>query len=112
SGVIDVGYAGVIGADRITSGEALYDNFPADNLRGDTYGLFNYVAYIPFELLLPWSGNWDSLPAAHALSLVSDLLVVLGLFILGRRLAPGPVASLRHWQGWADPRNRLGYILA
>ncbi|HSK49443.1 MAG TPA: hypothetical protein VK889_03000, partial [Solirubrobacterales bacterium] len=47
SGAIDVGYAGVVGADRIAHGEPLYDNFPDDISSGDTYGPVNYVAYVP-----------------------------------------------------------------
>jgi hypothetical protein len=89
SGVIDVGYAGVIGADHLTHGQAIWNNFPDDNSFGDTYGAFNYYAYVPFELVLPWSGNWDNLPAAHAAAIFFDLATVGGLFILGRRLRPG-----------------------
>ena len=89
SGVIDVGYAGVIGADHITHGQAVWSNFPSDNQFGDTYGPFNYYAYVPFELVLPWSGRWDSLPAAHAAAIFFDLAAVAGLFMLGRRLRPG-----------------------
>ncbi len=64
SGVIDVGYAGVIGADHITHGQAVWglNAFPSDNPFGDTYGPFNYYAYIPFELALPWHGAWDEPP--------------------------------------------------
>jgi hypothetical protein len=89
SGVIDVGYAGVIGADHLTHGQAIWGNFPSDNSFGDTYGPFNYYAYLPFELLLPWSGTWDDLPAAHAAAIAFDLLTVAGLVVLGRRLRPG-----------------------
>ena len=89
SGVIDVGYAGVIGADHLTHGEAIWGNFPSDNQFGDTYGPFNYYAYVPFELVLPWSGSWDDLPAAHAAAIFFDLATVAGLFMLGRRLRPG-----------------------
>src|SRR5262245_31812541 len=91
SGVIDVGYAGVIGADRIEHGEAFYgDNaFPSDNSRGDTYGPINYAAYIPFNLVFPWSGHWDDLPGAHAAAIFFDLAAIVGLFVLGRQLAPG-----------------------
>jgi hypothetical protein len=86
SEVIDVGYAGVVGADRISVGEELY----VDNeVHGDAYGPFNYVAYYPFEQLLPWSGAWDDLPAAHGAAIAFDLLTILGLFLLGRRLRPG-----------------------
>ena len=87
SGVIDVGYAGVIGADRVTHGDAVYGTFPSDNSFGDTYGPANYFAYIPFELALPWHGNWDDLPAAHAAAIFFDLATVFGLFVVGRRLA-------------------------
>jgi Glycosyltransferase family 87 len=91
SGVIDVGYAGVIGADRITHGEEIYGEtaFPENNAGGDTYGPFNYLAYVPFELALPWSGDWDELPAAHAAAIFFDLAAIVGLFFLGRRLRPG-----------------------
>jgi hypothetical protein len=91
SSVIDVGYAGVIGADRIEHGDAIYGDhaFPQDNSRGDTYGPVNYAAYVPFELVLPWSGHWDSLPAAHAATIFFDLAAIAGLFVLGGKLRPG-----------------------
>jgi len=91
SGVIDVGYAGVVGADRITHGEPLYgaEAFPEDNRTGDTYGPVNYAAYVPFEQALPWSGGWDDLPAAHAATIFFDLAAIVGLLALGRRLRPG-----------------------
>jgi hypothetical protein len=85
SGVIDVGYAGVIGADKITDAHAIYGDgsFPDDNPTGDTYGPANYFAYVPFEAVLPWSGSWDDLPAAHAASIFFDLAAIAGLFALG-----------------------------
>ena len=91
SGVIDVGYSGVIGADRAVDGAALYGEgaFPDDNQFGDTYGPVNYYAYVPFEQLLPWSGTWDDLPAAHAAAIFFDLSVAALLLVLGRRLRPG-----------------------
>jgi hypothetical protein len=93
SNVIDVGYAGVIGADRIADGTALYGNFPADNQAGDTYGPLAYYAYVPFEQALPWSGRWDDLPAAHAAAVFFDLATLMGLFLLGRRLRPGEAGA-------------------
>ena len=91
SGVIDVGYAGVIGADRIVHGEPLYgeDAFPGDNPFGDTYGPVNYYVYVPFELVFAWDGDWDELPAGHAAAIAFDLACVALLFLLGRRLGPG-----------------------
>jgi hypothetical protein len=91
SSVIDVGYAGVIGADRISHGHGLYaGNFPKDNEHGDTYGPVNYLTYVPFEQLLPFDGTWADLPAAHAAAIAFDLLTILGLLVLGRRLRAGP----------------------
>jgi hypothetical protein len=89
SNVIDVGYSGVIGADRLTHGERLYGDFPRDDRSGDTYGPVTYYAYVPFELALPWSGKWDGLPAAHAASLFFDAATIAGLFLVGRRLRRG-----------------------
>jgi glycosyl transferase family 87 len=90
SGAIDVGYAGVVGADRIAHGEPLYDNFPPDVSQGDTYGPVNYLAYVPFERIWPWSGSWDDLPAAHGAAVAFDLLAFALLLWLGIRIRPGP----------------------
>jgi hypothetical protein len=85
--VIDVGYAGVAGADRIEHKQPLY---VANDAHGDTYGPVNYIAYVPFELVFPNHGDWDSLPAAHAAAIFFDLLVIAVLLMVGRRLRAGP----------------------
>lgn len=90
AGAIDVGYAGVVGADRISHGEPIYANFPSDISQGDTYGPVNYLAYVPFERIWPWSGSWDDLPAAHAASVVFDVATFVLLLLLGIRIRPGP----------------------
>jgi hypothetical protein len=90
SGAIDVGYAGVVGADKITHGEPIYDNFPEDISSGDTYGPVNYLAYVPFELIWPNQGEWDDLPAAHATAILFDLATFTFLILLGLRIRPGP----------------------
>ncbi len=100
SNVIDVGYSGVIGADRLLDGTPLYGRWPADNGSGDTYGPVNYYAYVPFEQLFPWSGRWDDLPAAHAAAVVFDLLAIVGLFLLGRRIR-GPSLGIVLAYAWA-----------
>jgi hypothetical protein len=100
SNVIDVGYSGVIGADRLTHGNQLWGNFPHDNQHGDTYGPVNYYAYVPFEQAWPWSGRWDDLPAAHAAAVVFDLLTMLGLWLLGRRIR-GPTMGVALAYAWA-----------
>jgi hypothetical protein len=104
AGAIDVGYAGVVGADRIAHGEPIYDNFPDDISSGDTYGPVNYLAYLPFERVWPYSGSWDDLPAAHAASVVFDVAAFALLLLLGMRIRPGPegqrLAALLGF-GWA-----------
>jgi hypothetical protein len=103
SNVIDVGYASVIGSDRVADGDNLYGpGFHGDVERGDTYGPLAYLAYVPFEQVLPWSGEWDSLPAAHGAALAFDLLTLGGLVLLGRRLRSGhPGRELGLALGWA-----------
>ena len=113
SNVIDVGFAGVIGAQRIVDqGEAPYGHMPDDegkecgepdsdgyvreriqtngrcesaNGRGDTYGPVSYEAYIPGYLAFGWTGKWDDLPAAHFTSILFDMLALIGLGLVGRR---------------------------
>jgi hypothetical protein len=127
-GVIDVGLAGVVGADRILDGEAPYGNMPqrgdlepcgpedADGQvreriqtngrceaaieRGDTYGPVSYLAYVPAVAAFDWSGKWDSLPAAHATSIAFDLLAVAALVLVGLRFGGRRLAVLLAF-GWA-----------
>ena len=126
--VIDVGYAGVIGADRILDGEVPYGTMPvtddlkpcgransdgeireriqangrceSSNPRGDTYGPVAYLAYVPAVLVFGWSGRWDELPAAHATSIEFDLLALAGLALVGARLGGARLAALLAF-GWA-----------
>jgi hypothetical protein len=100
SNVIDVGYSGVVGADRLSHGKQVWGNFPKDNQHGDTYGPVNYYAYVPFEQAWPWSGRWDDLPAAHGAAVVFDLLTMLGLWLLGRRIR-GPTMGIALAYAWA-----------
>jgi len=99
--VIDVGYAGVIGAQRIADGKQLYGKYPSDNEHGDTYGPVNYEAYVPFEQAFGWSGLWDDLPAAHAASIAFDLLAVGLIFLLGLRIR-GPTLGVALAYAWVS----------
>jgi hypothetical protein len=101
SNVIDVGYAGVVGAQRVSDGGALYGSYPANNEHGDTYGPFNYEAYVPFEQVFGWSGSWDDLPAAHAAAIAFDLLAVALLFLIGRRMR-GPTLGIALAYAWVS----------
>ena len=100
SHVIDIGMAGVVGADRIAGGEPLYEGaFSIGlDLKGDVYGPFNYLSYVPFELALPWDGVWDAgVGAAHAAAIAFDLACVVGLVVLGRRLRAGDEGRALGW---------------
>jgi hypothetical protein len=78
SDVIDVGYSSVVGADNLVHGGEI-----------SGYGPLMFLAYAPFELIFPWHGAWDSVPAAHAAALTFDLLTAIGLVLLGRSLRSG-----------------------
>ena len=99
SRVIDVGYAGVAGADRIISGTLPYGNMPDNVPTGDTYGPLNYLLYVPFVWLFGWSGMWDYLPAAHGLTAFAFVGGAISLFIAGWRYAGarGGAALLFAW---------------
>jgi hypothetical protein len=109
--VMDIGYASVVGADRIAHKQQLY----VDNeTHGDTYGPVNYLAYLPFEAALPWKGQWDALPSAHAATIAFDLLTLLGLVLLGMRFRPGPegrrLGLAMAWAWAACPFTLLGVL--
>jgi hypothetical protein len=109
--VMDIGYSSVVGADRITHKQELYvDN----DTHGDTYGPINYVAYIPFELAFPWTGEGVKVPAAHAAAIAFDLLTLVGLFLLGLRLRAGPegrrLGLALAWAWAAFPFTLLGVM--
>jgi hypothetical protein len=100
SNVIDVGYAGVIGAQKIVAGQPLYGSWPTENPRGDTYGPVSYEAYVPFLEACGFSGRWDELPAAHAASIVFDLWCIALLFLIGRMIR-GPTLGICLAYAWA-----------
>ena len=90
--VIDVGVAGVVGADRLADGDDIYtEDFTSElpesgDVRGDVYGPVNYLAYVPAEQAFGWEDEWDDVPAARYAALAFDLLTALALFFLGGRL--------------------------
>ena len=100
SNVIDVGYANVVGAQKVLDGSAIYGQFPTDITRGDTYGPVAYEAYAPFVALWGFSGRWDDLPAAHAAAIFFDLLTIALLFLLGLRIR-GPTTGIVLAYAWA-----------
>jgi hypothetical protein len=100
STVIDVGYANVVGAQKVIDGKAIYGQFPTTITRGDTYGPVSYEAYVPFVGLWGFSGRWDDLPAAHAAAIVFDLLALALLFAIGWRIR-GPATGVVLAYAWA-----------
>src|SRR5918998_4851989 len=100
SRVIDVGYAGVVGADLILDGTLPYGNMPDDVGTGDTYGPLNYLLYVPFVLVFGFSGQWDFLPAAHALTFLAFVTGALALLFAGWKLG-GPKGGAALVFAWA-----------
>ena len=100
SRVIDVGYAGVVGADLITDGRLPYGNMPDSVGTGDTYGPLNYLVYVPFLWLFGWSGEWDYLPAAHAVTAFAFVGGALAMLVTGLRYA-GPRGAAAMFFAWA-----------
>ena len=94
--VSDVGLASLIGADLIGEGHGIYDG-QVDRVlpHGDTYGPVAYLAYVPLEQAIPWSASlrpsdFEQPKAGYAAGPTFDLLILLGLFLLGRVLRLGP----------------------
>jgi hypothetical protein len=112
SNVIDVGYAGVVGAQRIASAETPWGHFPVETSKicapadadgnyawfvqtngrcesavptGDTYGPVAYEAYLPGYYAIGWKGKGDTLDAARFTSILFDVLALVGLALVGRR---------------------------
>jgi len=100
SNVIDVGYANVVGAQKVIDGRAIYGQFPSTISRGDTYGPVSYEAYVPFVALWGFSGVWDDLPAAHAAAICFDLIAMALMFALGWRIR-GPSTGVVLAYAWA-----------
>jgi hypothetical protein len=83
--VIDVGYAGVVGADKIGHGLSAYGAFPSNVGTGNTYGPLTYLAYVPFEQVFPFRAEASfAEPSAHAASIAFDTLAAGVLFLVGR----------------------------
>ena len=100
--VIDVGYAGVIGAQRIVDGKPLYGSYPTDNEHGDTYGPVNYEAYVPFEQIFGCERHLGR-PArgARAPRCSSTCSPSALLFLLGRRMR-GPTLGVALAYAWVS----------
>jgi Glycosyltransferase family 87 len=100
SSVIDVGYANVVGAQRLLSGVSLYGSFPSSIARGDTYGPASYEAYAPFVWIFGRAPRWNGLPAAHAAAIAFELIALALLFAIGRRIR-GPGLGVALAYAWA-----------
>ena len=102
SNVIDVGYAGVIGADRMADGEPLYGTFPKDNQHGDTYGPVTYAAYVPVRAgpAVERDAGTTCPPRTPPRS-PSTCCALGALFLLGRRHR-----AARRWASRSPTRGR------
>lgn len=110
--LVDVGYASGVGAHRIALGRPLYY---ADPTHGDTYGPIAYLAYVPFGLVIGWKTHAAYLAIAKAAAIAFDLVTILGLLLLGRRLRPGRegrrLGLVLAWAWAACPLTLLGMLM-
>jgi hypothetical protein len=138
SQVVDVGYSGVVGAQRIWSGQAPYGHFPVSdtnlkpcgpanadgdiedrvqtngrcesaNPSGDTYGPVAYLSYLPAFWVFGWNGRSAHLPAAKATAILFDVLCLLGLVLVGRRYGGTRLAATLAFAWTAYPFTQ--YVL-
>ena len=120
SNVIDVGYAGVVGAQRVAKGQTPWGHFPVDTGKpcapadangnyswfiqsngrcesaiptGDTYGPVAYEAYLPGYAAIGWKGKGDDLDAARFTSIMFDALALIGLALVGMRFGGRRLAA-------------------
>jgi hypothetical protein len=120
--VIDVGYAGVAGAQAIREGHSPYGHMPSSsptlracgpnaigavyayrvqtnghcelgNDHGDTYGPVAYESYLPGLALLPWTTASNFTRSAKLTSILFDLICLLGLALVGRRFGGNRLAA-------------------
>ena len=99
SNVIDVGYSGVIGADRSRTAKPLRE-LPARTTGPATRTVRSATRRTcRGSCVLPWAGKWDELPAAHAAAVFFDLATM--------RLVSGGEAALAGRGG-----RGLGLVLA
>jgi hypothetical protein len=138
STVIDVGYSGVIGAQRIWTGEMPYGHMPTENEgqkacappdregrtayriqtngrceagdeHGDTYGPVSYQAYLPGYWAFGWKGIGDKLNAARFTAVMFDLLAIVGLALVGLRFGGRRLAATLAFAWTAYPFTQ--YVL-
>lgn len=81
----DVGYASVFGAQAFLDGFPVYASTGTDL---SAYGPATHMAYVPFTALFPLAGGLlrGNGEAAHAAAIGFDVMTVIALYVLGRRL--------------------------
>jgi len=97
SNVIDVGDASQIGAHLVIQGKRVYHNFPENISQGDTYGPTVFLGYVPF--VKAFGLNENQRQATHAAAITFDLLTVMLLWFLGRRIR-GPTLGAALAYAW------------
>jgi Glycosyltransferase family 87 len=71
---IDVIYAVMEGATRLTHGVLPYGHLPPGIVHGDTYPILSYALYVPLALLEPVSTQWNSVDAGLAAAVLAALV--------------------------------------
>ena len=91
---VDVIYAVMEGATRLTHGVLPYGHMPLGVIHGDTYPILTYALYTPLALLSPVNSTWDSVVPGLGVAVLAALVAAWAVF----RTAAGarrPAGALR-----------------
>lgn len=92
---VDVIYAVMEGATRMTHGVLPYGHLPPGIFHGDTYPILSYALYVPFALLMPVNNVWDPVEVGLFVAVIAALVSAWAVFRLaaGRRSPRAPGRS-------------------
>lgn len=90
---VDVVYAVMEGATKLTSGVLPYGHLPGDVIHGDTYPLLSFVLYAPLAWISPVHSTWSSVDLGLGAAVAAALATAWTLSRIvtsGRRSGPEP----------------------
>jgi hypothetical protein len=84
---VDVLYAVMEGATKLTGGVLPYGHLSGDVVHGDTYPLLSFVLYMPLAWVAPVRSTWSSVDVALGATALAALAAAWALFraVAGRR---------------------------
>jgi len=110
---VDVVYAVMEGATRLSHGILPYGHMPPGIVHGDTYPILSYALYVPLALLSPVRSTWDSVLLGLAAASLAAFLAAWALYrgAAGARPKRGGSAEARSRRGGSGgARTRRGRV--